>query len=279
MPVNPGIHYQKAEEEYREAETISDKLKVLRNMMALVPKHKGSENLQREIKERIAKYTKILQKEKQQRKGKKSKFSLKKEGIATVLLVGTTNSGKSSLLAKLTNAKPEIADYPYTTKKLEIGTIDYYGMKIQIVEIPAIFENFEESQNGLAFMSIIRLADLVILMFNDVKERNLLKKELSEVLSNYVFYDDIKDNLKERIWKCLGLIKIYTKVPGKPKQEPPMALRKGSCVKDMAEHVHKDFIKKFRFARVWGKSVKHEGVMVNLDHELKDNDVVELHMK
>ncbi len=278
MPVNPGIHYQKAEEEYREAVTIQDKLKALKKMMALVPKHKSSENLQREIKERISRYTKILQKEKQQKKGKKSKFSIKKEGAATVVIVGTTNSGKSTLLSKLTNARPEIADYPFTTKKPEIGTMDYEGIKIQIVEIPAIFEHFEASQDGLALMSIIRLADLVILMFNNEEEKRLLRKELEEVLGEYIEFEKVK-GLKDLIWRRLRLIKVYTKVPGGKKQFPPLALKKGDCIKDMAEHIHKDFIKKFHFARVWGKSVKHQGIRVNLDHVLEDNDLVELHMK
>lgn len=278
MPVNPGIHYQKAEEEYREAETIQDKLKTLRKMMALVPKHKGSENLQREIKERISKYTKILQKEKQQKKGRKSKFSIKKEGSATVTIVGTTNSGKSTLLSKLTNAKPEIADYPFTTKKPEVGVMDYYGVKIQLVEIPAIFENFEESHDGLALMGIIRLSDLVILMFNNKEEEMMLKKELKEVLGNYVVFKKL-EGFKDLVWKKLGLIKIFTKIPGKEKEDRALALKKGACIKDMAEHVHKDFIKKLHFARVWGKSVKHQGIKVNLDHRLADNDIVELHMR
>jgi len=278
MPVNAGIHYQKAEEEYRDAETAQEKLQCLKKMMALVPKHKSSENLQREIKEKISRYTKILQKEKQQKKGRKSKFSVKKEGAATVVIVGTTNSGKSTLLSKLTNARPEIADYPFTTKKPEIGTMDYHGVKIQIVELPAVFEDFEESQDGLALMSIIRLADLTILMFKTKEEEQMLKKELKEVLSNYILFTKL-EGIKDRIWSQLKLIKIYTKTPGGERQYPPLALSKGNSIKNMAEHIHKDFIKKFNFARVWGISVKHQGSRVSLDHKLEDNDIVELHMK
>jgi len=278
MPVNAGIYYQRAEEEYRAAETAQEKLQCLKKMMALVPKHKSSENLQREIKEKISRYTKILQKEKQNKKGRKSKFSVKKEGAATVVIVGTTNSGKSTLLSKLTNAKPEIAEYPFTTKKPEMGTMDYCGVKIQMVELPAVFENFEESHDGLALMSIIRLADLTILMFKSKEEEQMLKRELKEVLNNYVVFTRFED-IKDQIWSKLKLVKIYTKIPGGGKQYPPLALKKGNSIKDMAEHIHKDFIKKFNFARVWGDSVKHQGSRVSLDHKLKDNDIVELHMK
>ena len=64
MPVNPGIQYQLAEKEYQEANTVTEKLKALHNMMAKCPKHKSSEGLQKEIKEKIAKYKKIAEKEK-----------------------------------------------------------------------------------------------------------------------------------------------------------------------------------------------------------------------
>ena len=65
MPVNPGIEYQKAEREFSESTTVIEKLRVLRLMLAKVPKHKGTEHLQKEIKERIKKYTSLLEKEKQ----------------------------------------------------------------------------------------------------------------------------------------------------------------------------------------------------------------------
>ena len=75
------------------------------------------------------------------------------------------------------------------------------------------------------------------------------------------------------------MIKVYTKQPGKEKDYPPIALKKDSTIKDLALHVHKDFIKKFRFARVWGNSVKFSGSRCSLIHILQDNDIVELHIK
>ena len=59
----------------------------------------------------------------------------------------------------------------------------------------------------------------------------------------------------------------------------PITLKAGSTIKDMAEHVHKDFLKKFNYARVWGKSAKHDSMKVGLDHRLEDDDVVEIHLK
>ena len=87
------------------------------------------------------------------------------------------------------------------------------------------------------------------------------------------------DKLKKGIFDKLDLIRVYTKTPGKKKDYPPIALPEGSTVEMLAKSVHKDFLKKFKFARVWGKSVKFDSVSVGLSHKLKDEDVVELHLK
>lgn len=278
MPVNPGIEYQKAEREYYEAETVEEKLRALRHMLQTVPSHKGAENLRADIKSKISKYLEIKRKERTQRKGKKSKLSIKKEGAATVTLVGATNSGKSTLLSKITNTKPLIAEYKFTTKTPEIGMMDYQGVKIQIIEVPSLVKEFYATKNGLALLSIVRTSDLAILLFRNEKEKELVKRELKEISVKKVYYRKEED-IKDKIWKNLDLIKVYTKTPGKEKEFPPIALKQKSTVRDIAEHVHKDFIKKFRFARLWGNSVKHQGSQVGLDHVLKDNDVVELHLR
>ena len=277
MPVNPGIEYQKAEREFSESTTVIEKLGALRLMLAKVPKHKGTEHLQKEIKERIKKYTSLLEKEKQSKKGKST--GIKKEGAAQVTIAGTTNSGKSTLLSKLTNAKPLIAPFPFTTTKPEIGTLDYKGIKIQIVEIPAIIENFIETDKGLQYLSIIKTSDLVMLLFKDEKEKQMLLKELKTNDVKTKILIPTKEGIKEEIWSKLNLIKVYTKQPGKDKDFPPVALKTNSTVRDLALKVHKDFIEKFSFARIWGKSIKHQGTKVSLEHILKDEDIVEFHTK
>mgnify|MGYP001596938586 CR=1 FL=1 len=277
MPVNPGIEYQKAEREFSEATTVIEKLRVLRLMLAKVPKHKGTEHLQKEIKERIKKYTSLLEKEKQTKKGKST--GIKKEGAAQITIIGTTNSGKSTLLSKLTNAKPLIAPFPFTTTKPEIGTLDYKGIKLQIVEIPAIIENFIDTDKGLHYLSIIKTSDLVVLLFKDEKEKQMLLKELKTNDVKTKILIPTKENIKEEIWSKLNLIKVYTKQPGKNKDFPPVALKTNSTVRDLALKVHKDFIEKFNFARIWGKSIKHQGTKVSLEHILKDEDIVEFHTK
>tara|TARA_Y100000310_G_scaffold302635_1_gene340188 strand:+ start:29730 stop:30563 length:834 start_codon:yes stop_codon:yes gene_type:complete len=277
MPINAKPEYFRSLKKYHEAKGIHEKLKALYEMLRTAPKHKSSENLLADITSKIAKYKKIIERQTSQKKGT-SKYSIKKEGAATICILGTTNSGKSTLLKKLTNADPKIESYPFTTKEPEIGTMDYKGIKLQIIEFPAITKNFRETKYGLAFLSTIRSSDLIILMFNNQKEEKLLEDELYDVdISRLII--KVEKNIKDKIWNKLNLIKVYTKQPRKEKEFPPISLKKDSTVKNLAQKVHKDFIKKFKFARIWGKSVKFDSQQVGLDHHLKDNDIVELHMK
>ena len=277
MPINAGIEFQKAERKYAESSTNQEKLIALNEMLRTAPKHKSSQVLLSDIKGKIAKYKELLKKEKQSKKGT-SKFSIKKDGSATIVIVGTTNSGKSTLLKKLTNKNVEIAPYPFTTKKPEIATLDYKGIKLQLIEIPAIVKYFYKTQNGPTFLSIIRTSDLIILTFKNDNERKMLLEELEGIKVKTIEYKN-QENIKDIIWKNLGLIKIYTKSPGKEKEYPPVAMKKNSTVRNLAEKIHKDFVKKFRFARIWGKSIKFNGSPVSLSHVLEDDDIVELHLK
>lgn len=278
MPINAGIEYQKAEEEYARARTTAEKLAVLNKMYQTAPKHKGAEKLLQEIKSKIAKLKGVQERERQQKKG--YQIAVKKEGAAQIVLVGTTNTGKSILLHKLTGARVEIAHYPFTTKKPEVGILDYKGIKLQIIEIPAVTEDFDKTENGATFLGIVRQADLIILMFNTPKEKSLIDNEIRKAgIDVPIMIYNNQENIGDEIWKRLNLIKVYTKEPGKKPSYPPFTLEKGSTVRDMASHVHKDFIIKFKFARVFGKSAKFDGAQIGLNHKLADDDIVELHMK
>lgn len=88
------------------------------------------------------------------------------------------------------------------------------------------------------------------------------------------------EELKEKLYQKLGLTKIFLKeVNKKPDLEEPMILKKNPTVEDVCLKIHKDFLKKFRFAKVWGKSAKFPGQMHGLIHILEDGDIVELHLK
>lgn len=279
MATNPGFDFQRSEEEYRDADGSNEKLSALKKMLKTAPKHKSSEKLLASIKERISKLKNTIEKQ-SKAGGRGYSPTIKKEGAAQICLVGKTNSGKSKLLNDLTGTNVEIADYEFTTKKPEVGVMDYHGIKIQIVEIPAIVEDFEESVMGPTYLGILKQSDLMVFLFKDAKDKGFLDKELSKIGINRAIYNDqdVK-KFKGELWRKLGIIKVYTKQPGREKDHPPMAFEKNSTLRDVAKKVHKDFLKSFKYARVYGKSAKFKGQTVGLDHILADDDVVELHMK
>jgi hypothetical protein len=86
------------------------------------------------------------------------------------------------------------------------------------------------------------------------------------------------ENLKKRIFSLLHIIRVYSKAPGKKTEfEAPFTLKRGSSVLDMAKAVHMDFARKLKYARIWSKA-KYQGQMVNRDHILEDEDIIELHI-
>jgi ribosome-interacting GTPase 1 len=267
MPTNVTVDYVKAQQKYLNAKTREEKIAALEEMLSTVPGHKGTEQLRKELKQRLAKL-------REQKKSKSSRRSLiTKEGDAQVCLVGLTQSGKSTLLSKLTNAKPEISNHPFTTVKPEIGTCEFEGVKIQMIEIPSNFKPM--------FMSIVQSSDGMVLVYRNESEL----KELKNILSGFrinVPSVELKQNysigkIKNDVWNILGLIRIYCKEPGKKPEKKALVLRKGSTVEDAARNIHKDFLKYFRFARVWGSS-KFSGERVGSEYRLKDRDILEIHI-
>jgi len=93
------------------------------------------------------------------------------------------------------------------------------------------------------------------------------------------------DHLKQEIFEQLGIIRIYTKLPGKKADlsSPPFVLKRGSTVLDAARSVHREFVHTLKFARIWASqktkhSIKYEGQMVERFHQLEDGDMLELHL-
>ncbi len=273
MPVNASVEYYKAEEDYKAAKTRGDKIRCLEEMIRLLPKHKSSEHVLAELRKRLAK----LKSQKEAKTGRAA-FSFKKEGAGTVCLIGLPNSGKSTLLKKLTGIDVEISDYPYTTIKPEIGMMKFEDVWIQTVEIPSTFDP--------EWMSIAHNSDLIVRVIDGNENLTLQRRQVSEILkNNRIRVKTIKviekrpvniDKLKAEIWKNLGKIRVYTKTQNKQSEKTPIILKKESTVYNVVKEVHKEFLKHFRFARIWGKSVKFSGANVGLDHKLEDKDIVQI---
>jgi small GTP-binding protein len=169
MPANLPPEYFKAEERYLQARTLEERILATEELIRVAPKHKGTEKLLRTLKQRLAKLRRELRERRESRVGRGGgpSFSVKKEGAAQVALVGLPNSGKSWLLQKLTNANPEVADYPFTTREPLPGMMQFEDVQVQLVEVPAIVEGSSLGRGlGAQPLSAARNADVIALVID-----------------------------------------------------------------------------------------------------------------
>lgn len=193
MPANLTPQYHAAEEAYKRASTIEEKVEALHEMMAVIPKHKGTEKLQADIKRRLSKL-----REEGEKKSKATRFNpffIEKQGAGQIVLVGFPNVGKSSLLAALTKAKPKIGEYPFTTTLPLAGMMPYKDILIQLVDTPPL--TFEGAPTGL--LNTLRGADLLLLIMDASNDECLeqAEKSLSFLLEKRMIREKIKKEKPE----------------------------------------------------------------------------------
>jgi len=157
MPANLPPQYFAAEKVFRAAKTSLEKIAALEEMLAIMPKHKGTDHLRAELRTRIAKLT--------QQAGKKAathraSMVIEKEGAAQVAIVGPPNSGKSQLVSILTKASPTVAEYPFTTHTVIPGMMPFENIKIQLLDTPPL------APNAIDFWlpHVLRRADILLIM-------------------------------------------------------------------------------------------------------------------
>ena len=157
MPANLTPAYRDAEKTFREAKTSEEKLAALKRMLTTIPKHKGTDKLQGDIKRRIARLNDQIQTQ-----SKKKGFSIKveREGIGQIVVVGPPNVGKSQLVATLTGVEVEVAPYPYTTQRPVPAMMPYEDVLVQLVDLPPVCSIHTESW----LPNIVRTSDAALLI-------------------------------------------------------------------------------------------------------------------
>jgi hypothetical protein len=313
MPANLTPDYLNAEQEYKTARTHQEKMAALERMLATVPKHKGTEKLQADIKRRLSQERKESQK-----KGASHSvpfYLVEKEGAGQVVLLGPPNSGKSQLVCSLTHACPEVADYPFTTRLPTPGMMLFENVQIQLVDLPPLSREFMEPwlpqpiRAANAGVLVVDLNDAEVLdqiefIAGLLDERRLPppkllvgnKLDLDGADANSAALEDLYgqryrclslsaaaghnlDRFRRAVFDMLELVRVYTKPPGKKAElTAPYVLRRGQTVADAARQVHKDFAERLKYARLYSAPSGREGLMVERTHVVEDGDILEFHM-
>jgi len=161
MPTNLPADYFNAQERFRSATTTEDKIKYLEEMMGTIPKHKGTDHLRADLRKKLSKLKSAATSKKTTKK-QVSAYHINKEGPGQIIIIGTTNVGKSSLVANQTNADPEVSEVPFTTWTAMPGMMMIDNIQVQVIDTPPISEEYIDPE----FLNLIRRVDLLLIMID-----------------------------------------------------------------------------------------------------------------
>ncbi len=192
MPANLPPEYFAAEKTFKQSRTSSEKTAALKDLIATVPKHKGTDKLRADLRRRLSK----LKEESVRKKkgGKGDLYTVERKGASQIALVGFPNSGKSSLLKSLTNASPVIADYPMSTVMPLSGMMSFEDIQFQLVDLPPVGN---ESTDGWV-SGILRNSDVFLLAIDLSEEPDVQTELLIEQLAEWNIYIIKKDETAEK---------------------------------------------------------------------------------
>jgi ribosome-interacting GTPase 1 len=313
MPANLTADYLAAEQLYKRAQTHDERIAALEQMIAALPKHKGTEKMHADLRRRLSQERKDSQKKTGARAS--PAYLIKREGAGQIALVGPPNAGKSQMICALTHARPEVAEYPFTTRMPAPGMMLYENVHIQLVDTPAISPDFTEPW----LPQVMRAADATALIV-DPQDPDVLgeiesiaasleswraprpellvcnKLDLDPDRRNFAAIQDLYSGqfrcvgvsaltgvglaeFARAAFDALKLVRFYSKPPGKPPDlATPYVLRRGATVEDAAGHVHRDFSEHLKFARRYRNDHERDGLMVERSHAVEDEDILEFHI-
>ncbi len=176
MPANLPPDYHAAEEKFRAAESNSAKIECLEELIGTIPKHKGTDHLRAELRRKLSR----LKSEQHKKKNvgrHESEYHIEKEGSARIVLIGPTNVGKSSLVARMTHATPKISASPFTSWEPTPGMLNVEDVHLQLIDTPPLSKEFTKPE----LFDLVRTADLILLML-DIQDYPILQYEDSITL-------------------------------------------------------------------------------------------------
>jgi small GTP-binding protein len=304
MPANLPPQFFELQQKLNQTKDIQEKIEILQEMLAICPKHKGTERVQEEIKKKIAKLKRT-----QPKKLKREEiYFVKKEGAGQVLIVGPPNSGKTSLTNLLCNTNFKVADYPFTTQLPTPAMLKFENILIQIVDTPPLSRDFKPGW----LKNLARQADSILVLIDLENEPENQLKEIEEILSEWKIekekilllgnkidserekenFEKLKksveilgisvkgkigiENLKRKIFESLKIIRVYPKEPKKKVDfENPFVLKRGTKLIDFVKEINEEWLKEFKGARLYEKNLKNFKI-VGKYYELNDEDIIEI---
>ncbi|HOA47563.1 MAG TPA: 50S ribosome-binding GTPase [Candidatus Pacearchaeota archaeon] len=308
MAANLPPYFFKLQERLDETADLKEKISILEEMLAVCPKHKGTEKVQKELKTKIAK----LKKQKPKKIKSEVFYTVPKKGAGEVVIVGPANAGKSSLLNALTNAQEKVADYPFTTQFPKPAMMPFENILIQLVDTPPLTKDSPGWLKSLIFESDALMA--VFDLSNPAVQKQI--KEIKKLLEIWRFtnkkiifvgnkfdleiskkcFKQLKTTpkekivpvsaqkrtglkeLKKKIFETLEIVRVYSKKIGEEVNfENPFIAQKGTKLINLAEKINKDFVLLFKYARLKKKNSPRIQI-VGKDYILEDEDIIEIHI-
>ncbi len=159
MPTNLPPEYFEVDKRYRAAKTPAEKIETLEELLSTIPKHKGTDKLRGDLRRKLAKLKASAQTRKKTGK-RDTGFRIDREGAGQVLVIGSANTGKSALVAALTNAAPEVSDTPFSTWAATPGMMPIENVQVQLIDTPPLNRDFVEPE----LMDLIRRCDLILIV-------------------------------------------------------------------------------------------------------------------
>ncbi len=261
MPANLTPQYYAAEEAYKKASTLEEKVAALEEMLATIPKHKGTEKLQGDLKKKLSR----LRKESTASKSKggsrqEDPYLVDSQGAGQVLLLGYPNSGKSALVSILTNAKTTVAEYPFSTALPIPGMMEFEDAGVQLVDTPPFVP---EGMVG-NFVTAIRNCDM-ILMTVDLSDDDCpdhLQTMLEFLREKRILRDEIPEGVQAHTMDSIVVVGTKVDCPGSQERletmqqlvdDCPQVLQVSATQGKNLEHLREMLFRKLDVIRVYTK--------------------------
>lgn len=207
MPTNLPPDYYEVEKRYKAAQTPQEKVELLEEMISTIPKHKGTDHLRADLRRRLSKLKEQAQSQKKSG-GATSAFNIDKEGAGQVVVIGPANTGKSALVAALTNADPEVSPSPFTTWQPTPGMMLVEDVPVQLIDTPPTDREFVEPE----MYQLMRRADLILLIVDlEGDPVAQLHETVAKLIENRVVPEHLRGKHPEAGNKYVPLVVLCNK--------------------------------------------------------------------